>query len=221
MGGGNMRRLLWDLYHKEFSLSDHYYFSKLQNYLGKWGIEFEEKGEPLSLNRLSRYDILVLCYPEKPFTLRERRVIKRFMEKGGKVIIAGYYRCSDKVAIICNSLTEDMGIKFREDEVTDPVNCLDDDPFLLFTSKISPKLRGISHIFFPCSASLEIEEGVEPLIFGEETARSDIKEGEVILAAGKRVGKGELVALGTCVFWDNFAIEKLDNLKLCQVLLST
>jgi hypothetical protein len=221
VGGGDMRKLLWDLYHKEFSLSDHYYFSKLQNYLRKWGIEFEEKGEPLSLKRLSRYDIFVLCYPEKPFTPRERRVIKRFMEKGGKVIIAGYYRCSDKVAIICNSLSEDMGIKFREDEVTDPVNCLEGDHLLLLTSKISPKLKGISHIFFPCSASLEIEEEVEALILGEETARSDIKEGEVILAAEVKVGKGELIALGTCVFWDNFAIEKFDNLKLCEILLST
>jgi len=221
MGGGNMKRLLWDVSHSEFSITDHYYFSKLKDYLKQWGVEFEEKEEPLTLKGLSKYDILVLCYPEKPFNLRERRVVRRFLERGGKVIIASYYHCSDRVATICNSLTEELGIRFLEDEVTDPVNCLDNDPLLLFTSKISPKLEGISRIFFPCSASLEIKEGVEPLILGEETARSAVKEGEVILSAGVRVGKGELIALGTCVFWDNFAIEKLDNLKLCQILLST
>ncbi|MBC7330142.1 hypothetical protein H5T88_07270 [bacterium] len=216
-----MKRLLWDVSHSEFSITDHYYFSKLENYLKQWGVELEEREEPLTLKRLSKYDILVLCYPEKPFNLRERRAIRRFLERGGKVIIASYYRCSDRVATICNSLTAELGIKFHEDEVLDPVNCLDNDPLLLLTSRISPKLKGISRVFFPCSASLEIEEGIEPLILGEETARSAVRGGEVILSARVRVGKGELVALGTCVFWDNFAIEKFDNLKLCEILLST
>jgi len=213
-----VRKLLWDVFHREFSLSDHYYFSKLQAYLKEWGVEGEERNERLSFKLLSLFDILVLCYPEEPFCPRERKGIRRFMERGGKVIIAAYYRCSDKVTTICNTLTEEWGIRFRDDEVRDSINCLEGDPLLITTSNLSGVLKGLSQIFFPCSASLEIGEGVETLILGEESARSDMEEGDVILGARRRVGKGELIALGTCVFWDNFAIGKLDNLKLCECL---
>ncbi|MGC8843141.1 MAG: DUF4350 domain-containing protein [bacterium] len=215
-----MKRLLWDLSHQEFSLSDHYYFSKLQNFLFSWDVDFEESEEPLSLKKLSRYDILVLCYPEKPFSSRERKIIRKFMERGGRVIVAGYFRSSDKMAYTCNSLTEDFAIKLRDDQVKDPIHCLEGDPLLLTTSRVSRELKDISRIFFPCSASLEIGKGVEVLIWGEESARSDVWEGEVILSAKVKVGMGELIVLGTCVFWDNFAIEKFDNIKLCEKLLS-
>ncbi len=213
-----MRKLLWDVRHREFSLSDHYYFSKLATYLKEWGINFEEREEQLAFKFLSAFDILVLCYPEEPFSPREKADIKRFMEAGGRVIVTAYYRCSDRVAGICNTLTEEWGIKFRDDEVIDPLHCMDNDPLLITTSKFSPGLKGVSQIFFPCSASLEIGEEVEVLILGEESALSDIAGSNIILGASRSIGKGELIALGTSVFWDNFAIEKLDNLKLCEYL---
>lgn len=212
------RKLLWDVSHREFSLSDHYYFSKLGAFLREWGVEWEERDEKLSFKLLSSYDILVLCYPEEPFSIQERKAIRKFMEEGGRVIIAAYYRCSDSVTAICNTLTEEWGIRFRDDEVRDPEHCLDNDPLLITTSKISQNLQGVSRVFFPCSASLEIGEGVEALISGEESARSDLGGYNVVLAGRRKVGKGELIALGTCVFWDNFAIEKLDNLSLCEHL---
>lgn len=183
-----------------------------------WGIEWEERSQQLSFKLLSSFNILALCYPEEPFSLRERKAIGRFMEDGGRVIIAAYYRCSDKVTAICNSLSEEWGIRFRDDEVRDPEHCLDNDPLFLTTTNISSKLNGVSQIFFPCSASLEIGEGVEVLIAGEESATSDLATGKLVLGARREVGKGELIALGTCVFWDNFAIERLDNLRLCQHL---
>lgn len=216
-----MGKLLWDIHHREFSISDHYYFSKLQAHLEEWGIKWEERDERLTPEVLSPFDILVLCYPETPFSLGEKKSIRNFMEGGGKVIITGYYRCSDKVTAICNTLTEEWGIRFRDDEVRDPINCLEGDSLLITTSKLSNELKGhISRIFFPCSASLEISEGVEVLIKGEESAVSDIGGSNVVLGVRKRVGKGKLIALGTCVFWDNFAIEKMDNLKLCKYLLA-
>lgn len=213
------RKLLWDVSHREFSLSDHYYFSKLSSFLKQWGIEWEEREEKLSLNLLSPFNILVLCYPEEEFSPRERKAIKKFMERGGKVIISAYYRCSDKVTAICNTLTEEWGIKFRDDEVRDPQNCLDNDPLLITTTKLSPEFKGVSKLFFPCTASLEIsEEKVETLIRGEDSARSDWGAGDIVLGARRKVGKGEIIALGTCVFWDNFAIEKFDNLNFCKHL---
>lgn len=216
-----MNKLLWDVNHREFSISDHYYFSKLQNYFNQWGIEWNERDEKLTSKFLSPFNILVLCYPEEPFSLQERKAIKKFLENGGKVIIAAYYRCSDKVTEICNTLTEEWGIKFRDDEVTDPEHCLENDPLLITTTKIPFPIEGVSSIFFPCSASLKIDGDAEALILGEESAKSDMGDGQVVLGAVKKVGKGKLIALGTCVFWDNFAIEKLDNLEFCKFLFTS
>ncbi len=211
-------KILWCTRHKEFAISDYYYFSKLQKHLAQKHLQWEEKKQPLSSKLLATYDIVVLCYPEEPLSPREVRAIERFMEEGGRVIVTAYFRCPDDVAGICSLLTQRWGIRFRGDVIRDPLHCLEGDPLLLYTSRISTSLKGVSQVFFPCSSSLEIKGEVTPLIIAEASAQSDCCGGELALGAIRRVGKGDLIALGTSVFWDNFSLDQLDNRNLCDLL---
>ena len=79
-----MIRIGWDISHREFTIRDYYYFSKLYDTLISLGAVVEEL---MDIRNINGYDIVVFNYPEEPFNNEERRIIRKFVEQGGRVII--------------------------------------------------------------------------------------------------------------------------------------
>ncbi len=200
----------WDNSHGEFTIEDYYYFSKLRKFAEKEGVEIYEIK---SFNKLGDYDVIVFNYPEKDFRSQEIAKIKRWLRMGKRIIFAAYYSNMDGVAERINKVLAkiEVPVKINNDVVMDPENNYED---ILF-----PKGKYGEHtVVMPCSASVTAKDGI--LVNSFETAKCH-PTGVENPAFGVRVNmeKGELIVLGTCVFWDNFAIEWEENKILALDLL--
>ena len=199
----------WDNSHGEFTIEDYYYFSKLRRYAEKEDIEIYEIK---NFNKLGDYDVIVFNYPEKDFKSQEIAKIRRWLKAGKRVIFAAYYENMDGVAERINKALAKMEIPVRinNDVVMDPVNNYED---VLF-----PKAKYKEHtVVMPCSASVTAKDNVIVQTF--ETAKCHPTGIESPALGVKLDVGGELIVLGTCVFWDNFAIEWEDNRELAIDLL--
>jgi len=181
-------KVAWDISHQEFTIEDDYYFSKLKKYSKKEGIQiFEIK----KFSELQKFEVLVFNYPEKHFLKKEIQLIKKWQKEGKKMIFTGYYLNEDKVAeIINNVLSGIASLKINYDRLISKKYFFEEPLFVLTQCR---KFR----VLMPCSAS--------------------VKGGKPFLKtfSGKPVGTKEknIYLLGTCVFWDNFSIDKFDNKK--------
>ncbi len=185
-------RVAWDASHGEFSINDYYYFSKLSKIAAEEGIEVEEVH---SFWKLGEYDVIVFNYPEIIFRRREISRIMGWLKKGKKVVLAAYYGNFDGVAENVNRVAAEFGIRVNYDVIRDPERNAGDEMFPI------AECCGFE-VVMPCSASVS---GGEAFVRGRD-----------VFAA---VSDGLLV-LGTCVFWDNYAIELANNKNLALKILS-
>jgi hypothetical protein len=198
----------WDISHLEFTIEDHYYFSILKSSLKESGAIVKEVD---SFKDITRYDVTVLNYPEKTFTKDETKLVKGYLQEGRRVIAAGYYNNEDNIAGCVNSLSHHFGLSLNGDKVRDKSNNDEGDDLLVVTSAISSYNDSVDRILFPCTASINIHAGsVRPIIFARNSSHSRKK---TVIGAEAQVGEGIFVLLGTCVFWDNFAIRKYCNVR--------
>ena len=211
-----MVRIAWDISHQEFTIEDHYYFSILKNALKKHNVQVEEI---LDLQDINKYDVLVLNYPEKPFSNGDVEIIRKFLMSGGRTIILGYYLNEDRIADTINTLSTKFGLRMNEDAIMDEINNYNNDKFFVVTRKIYRYDEGVRWVLMPCTASVKLlSENAYVVVMGEETSRSN-RNNQPIIAAANRIGGGEFIVIGTCVFWDNYSIEKYDNLTFALNLL--
>ena len=212
-----MTYVAWDVSHHEFTVEDHYYFSVLKSIMVERKIVVREIQY---LEDLDEFDVLVINYPELKFDEKDVLAIHNFLLGGGRVIILGYYRNEDGVADAVNSITRGYGIELNVDYVYDFVNNDNGDELFVVTSRINHYNNNVKRILMPCSASIRLYgTSPYPIALGEDTARTS-SSNRPIIAAGCRVGRGELIVIGTCVFWDNYAIYKYDNSKFAINILS-
>ncbi len=199
----------WDATHGEFTIEDYYYFSKLKRYAEKEGIEIYEVKR---FCELDEYDVIVFNYPEKDFRNWEIRKILRWIKLGKRVIFASYYGNMDLVSDRINKVLAKIGVRIRinNDVVIDPENNNGD---VLFPKGIYREYT----VVMPCSSSISSKNGV--LIRSSEKAVSHPTGlRRPVLGIKLRIG-GELIVLGTCVFWDNYSIDFEDNRILALDLL--
>jgi hypothetical protein len=207
-------KIAWDISHLEFTIEDHYYFSTLKSSIKEAGTIVKEVD---SFGDIMDYDLVVLNYPEKPFTKNEVKLVKRYLEKGKRVIAGGYYNNEDKIADNINSLSSHFGLFLRGDKVKDKSNNDNGDDLLVLTSRVLSYNDSVKKVLFPCPASIGIKaDFVKPIVLLETPQNS--KRGKII-GAEAGVGQGKFILLGSCVFWDNFAIKKYSNLRFSLNLL--
>ncbi|MCI0455338.1 MAG: hypothetical protein L0Y68_10145 [Candidatus Dadabacteria bacterium] len=207
-------KIAWDISHLEFTIEDHYYFSILKFNIKKAGALVKEV---YSFKDITDYDIVVLNYPEKPFNKDETALVKKYLEEGGKVITCGYYNNEDKIADNVNSLSSHFGLILNGDKVRDKSSNDNRDDLLIVTSRVLSYNDPVKKILFPCPASIVIRaHSVKPIVLLENPSNS---KKDRVIGAEAQVGRGRFLLLGTCVFWDNFAIKKYDNLKFSLNLL--
>lgn len=199
-------RIIWNTSHHEFTVFDYYYFSSLERFLKSRFVLIENK-KPLDETELNPSDILVVNYPEVEFSSKEKDAVRKFIEDGGRLVVAAYYQNEDSVASICSDLLNFAGVSFGEGSVAT------EEEGLLTTARTTEEARKafsnikFERVYFPCSCPVYAQESL-PLLE---------VEGQTV-ACLKRYGKGEIIALGTAVFWDNFAVDREDNWKFVEWL---
>lgn len=205
-------KVAWSATHQEFLLSDGYYFSGLYKELTKRGVIIEEVED---FDKLFEYEVIVFNYPESQFTEEEKEKIQRALNKENKkIIFTAHFRGKDGVFDVCNAVTTTFGITVLPEGVKDEHCHLEDDSLIITTDNIEKYATGVKEIVFPYSAPLSISDGVEIILKGRSTAVSDSGKKAPVLVAQKTFENGsKLIVCGSCIFWDNFSIFKLDNLQ--------
>jgi len=197
----------WDITHMEFTIEDHYYFSELKSAVNKRGATVKEIR---SFGEISYCDVVVINYPEKPFSKAEARKVEQSLVGGVKVIVCGYYSNEDGVADNVNTLASRFGLKLNGDKVKDSNNNLEGDELLVVTSRIAKYNRSVNKVLFPCAASVTDLFGNSLPFVSREKASSRSRK-ETVIGAEVGVKGGRFILLGTCVFWDNFSIKRYTN----------
>ncbi len=186
-------RVGWDASHGEFTINDYYYFSKLKRIAEGEGITVEEVRK---FSELGEYDVMVINYPEVKFRRHEVAKLKSWVEGGKKLILTAYYSNLDSVARIINGVLMAVSdIRINNDVVIDEERNAGDKYFpIAFCDGLE--------VVMPCSASVR---GGEKFVIGKDVfaARSE-----------------NVLAIGTCVFWDNYSIDLADNREFAIRLLS-
>ncbi|MER3447691.1 MAG: hypothetical protein C4291_13045 [Candidatus Dadabacteria bacterium] len=206
-------KIAWDISHLEFTIEDHYYFSILKSSLKELGAIVKEVD---SFKDINRYDVTVLNYPEKTFTKDEVKFVRGYLHEGRRVIATGYYNNEDNIAGCINSLSSQFGLFLNDDKVRDKLNNDEGDDLLLVTSRILSYNNSVDRVLLPCSASISIHtDSGRPIVTQENPSHTR----KTVIGAETQVGKGRFILLGTCVFWDNFAIRRYGNLRFSLNLL--
>jgi len=212
-----MLKIGWDISHMEFTINDHYYYSKLKNAIIQAGFHVDEITR---LRDARNYNVIVFNYPEKPFSFFESRILLKFLRMGKRIIMLGYYNNEDGVADAINSFVKKFGIYVLHDSVWDETNNYEGDKLLVITSKIKRYNWGVKSVMMPCSASIRIiDSKAEPVLIGEKTSKTTSGNAPIMMVRIK-FSKGELIVGGSCSFWDNFSIDIADNLKFALNLLA-
>lgn len=207
-------KIAWDISHLEFTIEDHYYFSILKSSLKEAGAAVKEVD---SFIDITDYDVVVLNYPEKPFTRGEAALVKKYLGVGNKIIVGGYYNNEDRIADNINTLSSHFGLFLRKDKVRDKSSNDNGDDLLVVTSRVVSYKDSVKKLLFPCPASISLQSAyAKPIVLLENSMSP---KGETVIGAEAQVGKGKFILLGTCVFWDNFAIKKYANLRFSLNLL--
>lgn len=208
-------RIGWDVSHLEFTIDDHYYYSILKSQIAQSGGSVKTLK---SLEYLDSLDVLVLNYPEKPFTKTEVTKILNFIETGKRVVVCGYYNNEDGVADCINSVSVHLGLALNKGCVRDKFNNYKGDDLLLVTSRVLSSNYKVRQVLLPCCASISAKGKSSSIVAMSQGLVSRSRR-EQIVAARSNFGDGEFILIGTCVFWDNYAISKYSNLRFSINLL--
>ena len=204
-------KLAWSYAKGEFIIVDHYYFSILKRLVTQrydWKL-------PRSFKEIEQFDpdVIIFNYPEIRFTDNEVEKILEFLHQGKGVGMFSYYLNEDEVSSNLNRVLNRLGLGVNFDEVRDPNSCYNSDDLLLVTDNLHESLRkrGVNQVMLACTSSLNIDSESIPLVYD--------RSGKHVLFAYRKVGSGRLIVGGTCVFWDNFSIEKYDNEAFSMAIL--
>lgn len=211
-------RIAWSVAHQEFTIDDYYYFSKLRELISRLGADLVIIED---IRDLSNYQVIVFNYPEKKFTDKEKEELHRYMTNGGRVIILGYYNNEDRVAEYINSFTKNYGILVNDDAVIDKVNKVDEEGLFIVSSRVYFFNKNVKKVLLPCTASIRsLNPDAVDIVRAEETAFSNKYGKSISVFKLVKVGAGELIIGGTCVFWDNFSIDAFNNKEFAINLLN-
>ncbi|MDW7989897.1 MAG: hypothetical protein RMH75_04445 [Archaeoglobaceae archaeon] len=183
-------RVVWSASRGEFSIGDYYYFSKLKKIAEREGIDMTEEKR---FTKLGEYDLIVFNYPEIKFTKSDVLRIMKWVKAGKKIVLTGYYSNVDKVSQNVNRVAKWFGLKINYDLIRDPDRNAGDEMF--------PIARcGDLEVVMPCSASVSGGK-------------------EFVVGNGIFGAVNDILVLGTCVFWDNYALGLAQNKEFALKIL--
>ncbi|WP_245610465.1 CBM96 family carbohydrate-binding protein [Thermococcus celericrescens] len=201
-------KVLIDASHGQYYINEagvSYLVDKIQSELG-WEVEINQL--PLTYDLLKEYDVVILTDPKDDFTPAEIESIKKYVENGGGLLIAGeWYKYANVENF--NEIVGDYGITFNPDEL------MDDDqnsgrpyyPFVGVYNKAHPVMKFVPDdwTMYYNGNTLTIGGTAVWLIKGYDTSYSVDADGKVVrikgtnpvIAAAVDLGTGRIVAYGS------------------------
>ncbi|WP_240924274.1 DNRLRE domain-containing protein [Thermococcus sp. 21S7] len=183
-----------------------YLVNKIQNELG-WQVAFNYDS-PITYDLLRGYTVVVLLDPKTDYTAQEIAAIKKYVENGGGLLIAGeWYKYANVNNF--NEIVGDYGITFNPDEL------MDNDrnsgrpyyPFIGIYNKDHPAMKFVPEdwTIYYNGETLALSGNAVWLIKAYGTAYSVDAGGNVILEKGSNpivaaavdLGTGRIVAYGS------------------------
>ncbi len=198
---------------------------------------YEVKKSEKSLQEdLENVKVLVLAVPQSEFKQEERIIIRDFVKNGGGLFLIGEWGNLHLVADCLNSISDQFGVKFRNDRLTDFDACYDRDAEImkdvlgagkmayllrLFDFSTHPITRDIKSIGYLAGCTLDTDEK-STLVRTDETCFADKKRidefqqisemsGPFIVAAFKEFEKGRVLCSGDSSTFSNRFIGTEDN----------
>ena len=224
-----MMKILFDETHDEaVSITDteESGFFNLAEELKKLGYEARRTERSLG-DELETADMLVIAFPQREFKPEESEMIKNFITKGGGLFLIGEWANLHGVSECLNSISLQLGVKFRNDRLTDfddryarddeimkGVLGVGDMPYLvkLVDFEDHPITKDVKSIGYLAGCTLDTDKE-SALVWADETSFADKridefqqiseKSGPFIVAAYKNVGKGRMVCIGDSSAFSN------------------
>ncbi len=145
------------------------------------------KEYPITLEKLSKFHVLVIAQPTDHISEDEINEIVKFVEGGKGLLLLGDAGGDKAHKSNLNALMLKFGVKMNEDKVIDKKNCLgDEDAVKIQELKMDPIFeQNIREIIYPKGCSLEI---MTPALVNAIawTNESSVPPKKVILATSKR-----------------------------------
>ena len=184
--------------------------------------------EPLTLEELSNYDILVISHPTLKYTSSEVRAIKEFVGEGGSLLLMGNgwawadYNNKPMKDFPFNKIAKEFGVTVNDDIIGDPTNyhTPGDEGNTIFTNfAVHPVTEDLTKVYGGLCSSLSITGDAVPIVMGDEDSYSGYHPGPYkagdyppVVAALEYV-KGRVIFIGKDGFITNEDLDKYDNLK--------
>ena len=171
------------------------------------GWEVKGNDEPLTLDLLKEYDLVIIPNPREDITDEEAQAIKEYVKEGGALLILGdWYKYVNTESL--NKVVEEFGITFNDDELMDDEKNSGATYFPLvgeFNAHPAMQFLTNENELYYNGDTLEISGNATWLIRGYETSYAVDGSGNVvkeegskpIVAAAVEVGKGRIVAYGS------------------------
>lgn len=198
-------------------------YSKIFKELQKRG--FNLKIEPSNLENIKFFGektLWIIFCPQKKYSSKEREEIKKFVERGGIVILASRERPQSllpqefEIKVLPHALVEYKNFTKRQDLPILPAKLEKKEYFLLYKFpspvKAYPKnTKIISKSSFLSFADLDDNGKITP----------KDERGPFVLALKTKFKKGYFIFFGDCALFSNDLIEKKDNLNFFLSLISS
>lgn len=171
------------------------------------GWEIKGNDEPLTLDLLKEYDVVILPNPGEDITDEEAQALKEYVEEGGALLILGdWYKYVNADSL--NKVVGEFGIMFNRDELMDEDRNTGASYFPLigeFNTHPAMKFLTAGDELYYNGDTLELSGNATWLIRGYETSYAVDGSGNIvkekgskpIVAAAVEVGKGRIVAYGS------------------------
>lgn len=218
-------------------------FSSFAQELRDLGYEVKKSGKSLQED-LENAKVMVLAVPQKEFKEEERSIIINFVKNGGGLLLIGEWGNLHLVADCLNSISDQFGVKFRNDRLTDFDACYDRDAEImkdvlgagkmayllkLFDFEAHPITKNIRSIGYLAGCTLDTDEK-SALVRSDETCFADRKRidefqqisemsGPFIVAAFKEFERGRVVCSGDSSTFSNRFLGTEDNKRFGMQIL--
>ncbi|WP_297509059.1 DUF4350 domain-containing protein [Thermococcus sp.] len=201
-------KVLIDLSHDQYYINKYGYQGLLNGIENELGWEVYVNLEPLTYEKLKKYDVLILTNPKKPLTSDEIEAIREFVQNGGGLIVSGdWYKYVNIESL--NELLQGTGIQFEKTELMDEEENSGRPyyPFVGIYNRDSPITKFIPEDWkmYYNGDTLMIGGSAVWVIRGFDSSYAVDADGNIvyekgsepIVAAAVTFGKGRIVAYGS------------------------
>jgi uncharacterized membrane protein len=209
--------ILYDESHGEPNLEE--YYSGFSRYMTSKGFRIDVLHDSKLLKeRLDNFKVFMVSFPQEKFSNEDIKKIVNFVGEGGGLFLVGEEGDFGGFKSILNSISENFGITFNDDEVHDPTDSIAESYSIIHTMEEHPIIKGVSKFVVYGGCSLNVSGQAKVVASGDDDTYSTkgyYKAGEYppVLAVSEYL-KGRVVCIGDGSLLRNRFINEYYNKQL-------